>query len=210
MTTTTLQQDVRAGLKPALAAPPAPSDPSLSELRRLQEKHTADADALGWFDQLLEIGRQLGHPLQTRFHGVYRLWIYDAAIPVTPIIIAYRSTTGRLVRGGGWDRRTGASVSVWETLEELHVYLGPTGWDLHQVDRFGAPTFFQLGLHVCHYVKSSHPTGREPHFIVPGQWTLAAIVNHAEAADRRLTAILERQEAERQTLLADLLVGIDI
>lgn len=209
---TTTLSDVRAHCTGGFETrPPTPSpDLSLSDLRKLQQQHIADAEALGWFDQLLEIGRQLGHPVHTCFHGTYRVWIYDAAIPITPVILAYRRTTGRLVQGGGYNQVTGASTSVWETREELHAYLGPQGWDLDQVDRFGAPTFFTDGLHVCHYVVSSHPTGQEPRFIVPGRWTLAATMFHTEAADRALGDILDRQESQRQALLADLLIGIEI
>jgi len=207
MTTTT----VRAGLSTApILDPQSPisNQSSLSELRRQAEKYTAGAEELGWFDQLLEIGRHLGEPVATDFHGAYRVWVYDAAVPLGPIIIAYRQRTGRLIKGGGWDGRT--STSIWETIEEAHVYLGPRDWDLDQVDLFGVPTFFQHGTLVCHYVKSSHPTGDEPRIIVPGRWTNAAVMNHPEAADRRLTDILDRQDAERQALLATLLVGVEI
>lgn len=181
------------------------TETSLAELRQLRQQWLDEARSLGYLDQLLVIGREMGQPIVSRHHGTYYLYQhYDANLPNSDVKLIYQEKTGRLVERRG-------SHALWETLERAKVLLGTC--NVSAIDeRSGVPADLFAGQQVCQYTKSSHPTSatNKNGVFVPGQWTGSLLSVYNEADDQRQAAIHDQQESERQALLETLLVGVDV
>lgn len=179
------------------------NDYTLGELKKENESRINEAEELGVFDRLLSIGRWLGKPVETDNHGVFYIYVCDSAVaPISPIIVVYRESEGRLVAAAG-------SETSWETVQSVGVYLGPADVDIFDLDMGGIPTYYK-GLRACRYQKSTHPTGNEIKFIAPGKWTDIVLDHYERAREIEREAALIPFEKERRDLFERMLLDKDI
>jgi hypothetical protein len=182
-----------------------PESYTLDQLVKILQDNIANAEGSGTFERLRTIGQYMGEPIETDNHGTYFIFCDWPSFPppqLSPIIVVYREKVGRLVRGRG-------VASVWENIEELMVYLGPDDFHPSYKDTRGNPEFYK-GLRVCKHEKSSHPTGHEERFIVPGQWEGLVIRHYPQAAQLKTKALLVPTDKARDELYKKMLLDKDI
>lgn len=159
------------------------------------------------FDKILVIGRELAATVVPSRFDNYRIGVYEAhdqSLPLSPIVVVYREYTGRLF--------SQIAGTIWESIEQVIVYLGPVGATLESVsgrDGSGNPKFY-LGLQVMNYQKSSHPTGNEKQFIAPGRWVDILLSQYDQAEAERKNAVLAAENAARDKLYYEMLLDKDL
>lgn len=183
------------------------TDYTLGELETIRSETITWAKSERVFDKILVIGRELAATVAASRFDNYLIGLYGARdqwLPIFPIVVVYREYTGRLF--------SQIAGTIWESIEQVIVYLGPAGATLESVaglDGSGNPKFY-MGLQVMNYQKSSHPTGNEKQFIAPGRWVDVLLAQYDQAEAERKNAVLAAENAARDKLYYEMLLDKDL
>lgn len=176
----TTQTTRQTGLNWAVATVPGPDTP-LAELRQLKQYWLDQARQIGIFEDCRQIAIQLGQRIE---HTLPYPWDQHPCHRW-----AYEDIEITLLENIGGKYLP--SRGEFEKRDHLTVTVG--------------------GHRVASYIFTNHPRpDRSTHLFIPGDWTIPIQAHTLDAKEHARQLALEIQEVERQALLEELLVGIQI
>lgn len=157
------------------------ADTSLADLRQIKDRWIAQAEELKFFESCRRIARELGERCEAEFRYPWdQHAIYRWQYEAVTILLITDVGGQYLVSQKAFEERDRLIVTV-------------------------------AGQRVASYIFTNHPhPDRNEYLFVPGSWTLPIQAHAQEAQEHAARRAMDAQENERQALLAELLVGVDI